>query len=70
MLIRSFNEFFFAALYLKKCTADFKVFFSIRLIRHRGNASGNRDPDLTYTSGSTGSGIISEELHNRFNFFL
>ena len=55
--------------YLKKYTTDFQTFFSYRLLGHSRLVWNTFDPMLTFTSGSTGSGPISQEVQNQcWNF--
>ena len=55
---------------LKNYTADFQFLFIYGLFGHWRLAWGYRDPYwpmLTFTSGSTWSGTISQEIHSRFS---
>ena len=56
--------------YLKKYITDFQRFYTDRLLEHWKLNLGYRDPVLTFTSGSTGSGTISQEVHSRFSIFF
>ena len=55
--------------YLKKYTTDFQTFFSYRLLGHSRLVWNTFDPMLTFTSGSTGSGPISQEVQSQCSNF-
>ncbi len=56
--------------HISRTTQPMFHFFSvIRSFEHWRLNLGNREPMLTFTSGSIGSGTISQELHNWFSIF-
>ncbi len=55
--------------YLKNYTTDFQTCFSYIILGHWRLALGNRDPMLTFTSGSTGSATYLKNYTTDFQTF-